>query len=125
MIISPGLGKKADTGIAGSALQNGTPTFLTWTAPADGQMHPVMLLSLLGVTSNETGGQVNVQYTDMAGSAQNYVLYASGLTTGSQTANNAEVRERILLPSGGTVSIVQVAALTGGAATFWAQIWAA
>jgi hypothetical protein len=114
---------QATTGVAGIALVNGTPTILTWTAPSDGSMHPVQILGIVGVASGETGGGVNVAYTDMAGNAQNSVLVSGSLGAGSQPFSNVLNKTMILLPSGGTVSIAQSTALTAGAATLWAEIW--
>ena len=46
----------ATTGVNGFALQNGTPTILTWTPPNDGQVHRVLLIAQENVTVAETGG---------------------------------------------------------------------
>ena len=115
---------KTATPNAGFALQNATPSILSWTAPNDGNIHQVIIPSILSVTVLEVGGQVNVTYTDLGGNVENLVMYGSALGVGSQTPNNAIVRFLLLLPPGNTVTIAQAAALTSGAASLWAQIWA-
>jgi hypothetical protein len=118
-----GMTQQSTTGVNGYALVNGTGTILSWSAPNDGQMHTAMIIGIVGVTSAETGGQVNVQYTDMTGSAQNFVLVASGQAVGSVAFNNGLNRTMILLPAGSTLAVVQSAALTAGTAKVWAEIW--
>jgi hypothetical protein len=117
------LGLVATTGLSGVALVNGTPVILTWTAPNDGNMHRLIAIGLVGVAVAETGGQVNVVYTDMNGVAQNSVLATAGLGTGSTQINNAG-RQLILVPPNGTVQIKQASALTSGTATLWCELWA-
>lgn len=110
--------KQADIGAAGTALVNGTPTFLTWTAPNDGNMHQFTVSSFLSVASLETGGAVLCNYTGPGNNATNF-----NVQPGAQAAGiNATSNTRLCQP-GSTVSVAQNVALTAGAATLWAQIW--
>jgi len=110
-----GVGLLATTGSAGVALINGTQTLLTWTAPADGNLHVVTWSLLNHVTSAETGGVV---VTSIGG------LYTSGNGPGGNAAAGyAEYGGTVTVPSGDTFSINQSTALTAGAATAYAQMW--
>jgi hypothetical protein len=115
------MAKAADTGDAGYQLVNATGTILSWTAPADGQLHRITLTALLGVTSTETGGAIGLTFTDPGGTTHtNSTQFAGGAGAGVTTA----LADRLVAP-GSTVSLNQFSALTGGAAVLWAQIWAA
>jgi len=112
---------QATTGVSGFALQNGTPTIISWTPPSDGNMHRFVVLSILHVTSTETGGGVVTNFTLPDGTAATSLmtLYSSGKSAGVSTANyNAA-----LVEAGTSVSVVQSSALTAGASTLWAEIW--
>lgn len=115
----------ASTGLNGANLQNGTPTLLQWTAPNDGQLHRFMVVGQLHVTSAETGGQVSVQYFAPfpGATAHTSQLFAAGLgtDTGGQLLGFVPA---ITVAPGSVVSILQVSALTAGAAVLWAEIWA-
>jgi hypothetical protein len=113
----------ATTGVNGFALQNATPTILTWTAPNDGNMHRAIVIGAVNVTVAETGGQVNAVYTDVGGNAQNQVVGSAGLGTGVTTFNNAG-RQLLLIKPGIALSVSQVSALTAGTAAVYAEIWA-
>lgn len=104
----------------GFALQNGTPTILSWTAPNDGQLHRFQIIPSADVTSTMTGGQVNATWTYPDGNGD-----GGGLVSGGQVAGNngANFISRIIA-AGSTVTIKQTSALTGGAAKMWAEIWA-
>lgn len=114
-----GLGQVAATAAAGFALENATPTILSWKAPADGQVHRVMLTTALDVTAAETGGQITLQTVLPNGTAANPVAYPGGAAIGL-----GQYATERLVESGSTVSLVQSSALTAGAAVLWAQIWA-
>lgn len=109
---------QAATPAAGFALVNGTPGIVSWTAPNDGSAHLAHVVSQQVVTSLETGGAVQLNYTSADGTARNLALYPGGGATGLSVLN----AERIVAP-GSTVAIVQSSALTGGAAAVWAQVW--
>ena len=109
---------QATTGVAGFALQNATPTIISWTAPNDGNLHRFIVICSLDVSSAETGGAVSLVCTPPGAGAQTTSLYAGGLGTGP--AYNTQ--ERLVQP-GTTVTVEQSSALTGGAATVWAEIW--
>lgn len=110
---------KATTGVNGFALVNGTPNIISWVVPNDGKLHRMMIFSTLQVTSTETGGVVNYSYNTPAGLAVNEQLAAGGVATGLNTTFSYTV----IVQPGSTVIISQGTALTGGAATLWAEIW--
>ena len=104
----------AATPAAGSALTSGTPTFLTWTAPNDGNLHQVNLIYSLQVTSLETGGAITMSITAPGGGTLTPSVNAGGSAAGN-FANNIQ---RLVAPNT-TVTVAQTSALTGGAATFF------
>jgi len=111
----------ATTGVNGFALQNATPTILSWTAPNDGAAHRVLVLgSYLDVTSAETGGTLTFNVTGPDGGNVGFGLFTGGLGTGAQVA--ATISRPV--KAGTTVSLVQTSALTAGAAILWTELWA-
>lgn len=112
---------QATTGVNGFALINGTPTILSWTAPNDGQVHRVWLIAQENVTSPETGGQVNLNFRDLQGNAQSRQAIPGGAGNGF---TGGFTPMAFLVQAGQTVSAVQGTALTAGAATVWAELWA-
>ncbi len=121
--VAPNAGLLASTyqanGLAGFPLQNGTPTILTWTAPADGQYHRVWLIGGIHVTSAETGGQVTLTIPHPDGSSAAPVVFGAGQGTGSAGgAFNGSI-----VGPGQTVTLAQSSALTAGAAVVWAELW--
>jgi len=115
-----GLALAATTGAAGVALQNGTPTFLTWTAPNDGQMHRFHVVSSLDVTVAETGGNVQVAFTLPDGSAGTFAQHGPNLAV----STNRSGPTGSTVQAGTTVTVRQSTALTLGAAQMWAELWA-
>lgn len=113
------LSLQATTGSSGFALQNGTPTILSWTAPADGQPHRVVLVTENIVTVAETGGQCSVNFTPPSGAAQSAVVYGGALGVGYRGPNNTG----FTVAPGTTVTFTQSTALTAGAATVFAELW--
>jgi hypothetical protein len=109
----------ATTGIAGFALQNATPTILTWTVPNDGLLHRLLLIPVLGVTSSQTGGAVTYAYTASNNLTQTHTLFAGGLSGTPLPANLVPV----LVYPGTTVTVAQSSAQSGGASILWAEIW--
>jgi hypothetical protein len=109
-----GLTQVAATPAAGAALVNGTPTILSWTAPNDGQLHSFMIGGLLDVTANETGGAIEVDWTNLGG-GQAFTLYAAGLAAGLYYPSSSFTQPVVVQP-GTTVTIKQASALTAGAA---------
>ena len=114
------LAKQAATPVAGFALVNATPTILSWSVPNDGQMHRFAVYGYIIVSSLETGGQINVNFTDMSG-----VVRARDAMDANQAAGWLDLFFHGLWPcqAGSTVTVTQQSALTGGAATLWAEIW--
>ncbi len=116
---APAMMLLATTGPNGFALQNGTPTLLTWNAPADNQLHRVILVSGQNVSVAETGGAVGLAFTAPNGVGATVSVYAGGSGTGL----SASVYVGRLVAPGSVVSLQQTAALTLGAAVVWAEIW--
>jgi hypothetical protein len=112
---------RASTGAGGFALQNGTPTILTWTAPNDGQLHTGFVTGSLAVSTAETGGQINA-YGPQAGTG--VVIQGAGKTAGQWTFPNSAGSFTFSLQPGQSVTIAQATALTAGAAILYAEIWA-
>lgn len=118
---APKLVRVATTGAAGVALVNGTPTILTYTAPNDGNLHVIQVQAQLVVTTLEVGGQVQVT----SGGAAAQTIFAAAKAAGTYNAPDAsqpQTNDFILQP-GQTVTLTQSSALTGGAATVFAEIW--
>jgi hypothetical protein len=113
-----GMGLQAATPVAGFALQNATPTILSWTAPNDGNQHRVLLIGSVNVTSAETGGAVTANVTPPGGGSPAVPqILAGGQAAGNHVGLNAAIVEA------GSVVTVQQSALTVGAATAWVEIW--
>lgn len=122
--VPSGLQKVIDSGIGGFALQNGTPTIASYTAPNDGNLHRVDVAHMLNVTSAETGGQLSIHLKNAAGVDQGSVeIHAGGLGVGWQVGEFGAQKPFAILP-GWSITIQQDNALTAGAAIFYYQIWA-
>jgi hypothetical protein len=119
---------QSSTGPAGLALQNGTPTLLTYTAPADGNLHVVEILSALVVTTLEVGGAIGASVVGSApfGNGGPNPIFASAQAAGSYYGGvtGLMVPLRFVVGPGCTVNVAQTAALTGGAAAYYGEIWA-
>jgi hypothetical protein len=112
------------TGLAGFALQNATPNILQWTAPNDGKLHWMIIATYIRVTSAETGGQVGLSWTDPASQGVTTGLINGGRSAGAQGSDSSNWSVNIAIAPGTTVTLSQLTALTGGAATVWAEMWA-
>lgn len=112
----------ASTGVGGFALQNGTPTILSWTAPNDGNLHRVICPAMLNVTAPETGGEIDINATLPNNAPLTATLIAGGQAAGIFTSGGPQFWQVMVKP-GTTVSVTQLA-LTAGAAVLWAEIWA-
>lgn len=117
-----GLASKAATPAAGFALQNATPTIISWTAPADGANHRAEILGEVVISSTETGGSIQVQFTCPDGGTRTLNLINGGLGAGIQVAAFAG-NNSFIIASGSTVNVNQSTALTAGAATAYLEIW--
>lgn len=113
---------QAATPAAGFALQNGTPVLLSWTTPNDGRLHRVMVIADQVVTSAETGGGVNLSFTDPGGTPRNQGIFGAGLGAGF-TAAGSNGPNMFTVGPGTVVSLGQSGALLAGAATVWAEVW--
>jgi hypothetical protein len=121
--VHKGFAKLATTGTAGFALQNATPNVISWTAPNDGAVHMFVAVSVVHVTSAETGGTIQVIYQSPTSGAGNHFsqLLAGGLGTDVNGQTGTTIFA--LVQPGTTVTIQQTAALTAGAATLVAELW--
>jgi hypothetical protein len=107
------------------ALTGGTPTILSWTAPATGGPYAVLIFAEENVTSAMTGGQVTASVTTASGNADAKQMFAAGNGVGVYTPFAASFPQMRIVEAGTTVSIFQNSPLTVGAASVWAAIAAA
>lgn len=106
----------ATTGPGGFALVNGTPVIIQWQAPNDGVLHRVTIKIAKNTGSAETGGQINLQGTNIIPQAMIGQIALVGFTPNG--------RSFVVVP-GTLVQITQGTALTaGGPSTVYAEIWA-
>ena len=118
-VTSGGLAVQASTLIGGFALQNATPTILSWAVPNDGNMHRFILIGELVVSSAATGGQISASFNDPGGAARTPTALAASQTAGFHPMTGLEWT----VAPGQTVTITQATALTAGAGIFYAEIW--
>jgi hypothetical protein len=120
----PQLVRQAAIPLAGYTLINGTGDIAggSWTAPNDGLVHEFLILASLHVTTAETGGQIVVNYTMPDGTV---VSGASQVVAGGHAAGTFQGEANSQVAPGTTVTLHQQAALTVGAAVFWASIYGA
>ena len=117
-----GLTPLATTGAAGYALVNGTGTVISWTVPNDGQLHRFIVIANKIVASPETGGIIQVSFTDLTSVARNLSIFSGGQAAGFQATTAVQVC-LVFAQAGSTVSIKQTSALSAGASTLWCEIW--
>lgn len=117
------LGLVATIGLTGFALQNGTPNLFSWTAPNDGAVHVFGVVSVKHVTSAETGGVISVVYQPVAGGGNHTTQILAG-SLGTDTAGQVGTTVWGIVQPGSTVTVQQASALTAGASTAWAELWA-
>jgi len=120
----PGLAVLAATPAAGYTMINGTGTIITWTAPNDGNLHYVLVFSIKHVTSNETGGDVNLAFTNPAGGTKTTDFIGAGKTIDDYACDFPQW-QFLVTTGGGTVTLAQNTALTGGASKVYAALWGA
>jgi hypothetical protein len=105
------------TAVAGFALVNGTPNIMTWTAPNDGNLHVVICILNLDVTSSLTGGLITAQYSLPNGSVNTPTQFASGQSSGFHTSVGGYIIE-----AGTTFVVSQATTVTAGAAVLWGTL---
>ena len=118
-----GLAMQAGTPVGGYALQNGTNTVISWTAPNDGKLHRVHLFAVIEVTSAETGGQITITPVLPDGTGNTKTLFAAGLGAGVAYPVGSSAPQDFMIEPGSTFAVNQNSALTAGAAVMWAEIW--
>jgi hypothetical protein len=121
---SAGLAPVGNSGAAGFALQNGTSTIFSWTAPNDGNVHTVELYSVKKIAVQEVGGAVAFHFTWPDGTPNSPGLYAGGQAAGLTTQVAFGYAGTVLVEPGSTISIQQSSALTGGASTLYYEVFA-
>lgn len=111
----------ASTGTTGYTLVNGTGNILTWTAPNDGQMHRVVVIGQVKVTTNQTGGAIGLTFTYPDGSSS-----ATGSVNGggSNAGYHGLANVVFLVAPNTTVTLAQTSAQSAGAAIGWFELWA-
>ena len=113
---------QATTGPGGYALVNATASVIAWTAPADGQYHRAQVFASMLVSSAETGGLIQVQWTGPgAGAAQFNQLFAANLAAGAAAVQGSSLL--LVIAPGSTIRVQQSSALSVGAAVLNAEIW--
>lgn len=115
------LQRHAATPLAGYTLVNGTGNVLSWTAPADGNLHRFIIFADLYVMILQVGGEIEFTYTAPNGDTVTVELFPPNQGVGPVLPGNASL---FPLAPGGTVTVTQTSALTAGAANMWAEIWA-
>lgn len=118
--VQPSLKKVAATANAGFALQNGTPTILTFTAPNDGQNHRYELYTEKHVTTAETGGAVQLSFTTPDAALGVSTFFPGGQAAGVFLPAGPQ---QILVGPGTTVTVSQSSALTVGASVLFCEVW--
>jgi hypothetical protein len=114
-----GLELQETTGATGYTLVNGTGAIFAWTAPNDGALHRVVILSQMDVTTAEVGGQITLAIT-----APNGLTFTPQIQAATQTAGLKNAVNSAFVEANTTVTLQQVSALTSGAAVLWAEMWA-
>jgi hypothetical protein len=109
----------AATVAAGFALQNATPSIISWTAPSDSAVHRVFAIGEVHVATTETGGQVSLTSTSPGNNAMTFTLDGGG----HAASDNPFTVRAVLVKAGSTVTVAQTSALTGGSATVYAELW--
>jgi len=121
-----GQNKQADTGAGGFALQNATPNVIAWTAPNDGLAHTFTVDGQVHVTAApQTGGVIQVAYTQPDGNGQTTQLDAGGhAATGTFGLGSGGVLSRVV-QANTTVTVQQGTAMTAGTAVLFASLYGA
>jgi hypothetical protein len=111
------------TGVAGFNLVNATPNIFTWTSPNDGNMHRILVFSSMNVTVAQTGGAINLSFTDPGSTFRSRLMYNGGLGVGYLTQSGNTPQAFTVAP-GSVNTLLQGSAQTAGAAVLWAEVWA-
>jgi trimeric autotransporter adhesin len=116
----PAIALLATTGINGYTLVNGTGNIITWTAPNDGNLHRVMVLASLTVTSATTGGQISISFTAPGGGVGGPTIFNASLSAATRAPSSPTT---VVIEANTTISVSQTSAMSAGAAVLWAEIW--
>jgi hypothetical protein len=117
-----GLSLGASTGADGWTLTDSgsyPAEIISWTAPNDGALHRVLVAGILQVTSADTGAEISADWTLPNGDANsNWSLYVTSEPTGIK-----QLLSWFYVQANTTFTVNQQAALTGGTATAWIELW--
>jgi hypothetical protein len=117
-----GLSLAASTGASGWTLTDSgsyPAGIISWTAPDDGDLHRVLVAGIMQVTSADTGGEISADWTLPNGDANsNWQLYVTSESTGIK-----QLLSWFFIEANTTFTVNQQAALTGGAAVAWIELW--
>jgi hypothetical protein len=111
---------QATTGSSGFTLLDSTPTLLTWSVPNDGQVHRVIVLGELVVTTTQAGGEVQLVFNDPAGNSRTESMWAGGLGVG---ANKVNGNCAFMVGPDQTITLEQTSDQTSGSAIAYVDLW--
>jgi len=112
---------QASTGSSGYALVNGTGNIASYTTPNDGNPHQIQVVCMKVISSGETGGQIQVAFTDPGGTPRNATIFNGGGSAGFQVTTNAS-NCLLFAEANTTVTLKQSSALSGGASTLYCNL---
>lgn len=113
----------ATTGVSGYSLVNDTGTIISWTAPADGELHRYKIFAQQSVTSAMTAGELAIVFKSVDGTTETQQFSAGGFSDGVYGPGSFSWLDG-LIEAGSTITLEQFSAMTAGTSTFWAEIWA-
>ena len=113
----------ATTGSNGFALQNGTPNIWTYTTPNDGQLHLLTLAAKLYVAGSMTGGVTGLGIQENSTGSFDYGNAVTSTEGGAGWYHFTNNVTPILVGPNTIVQLNQSTALTGGAATVYAELY--
>ncbi len=116
--VHAGFALLASTGAGGYTLGAAAGTILSWTAPDDGNMHVVLVMATLHVTSAETGGALDAAFTTPDGATAG----ANQFLGPNLAAGFYPVTQSYIVQAGSTFTLSQASALTAGASVLWAEL---
>lgn len=126
--VHAGISPVASTGESGYALVNGTGTIISWTAPSDGNLHVFSIFARLIVATGLTGGAIYAGNggTILTGGTVNSgaFLWAANQGAGDYFLTKTTLAGNGVLGPGEQIYIKQSTAVSAGAGTVFAEIWA-
>jgi hypothetical protein len=114
-----GMNLLGSTGLGGFTVQDATPNLFSFVIPNDGNMHRIMALGEMIVSSAQTGGLISVLLNDPSGTPRTRALFNGGYAAGYQAIDGFLTT----IAPGQTITVAQTSAQTAGAAVAWIEIW--